>query len=89
IRVADTGTGLPDDVEKIFEPFFTTKPPGKGTGLGLAICRDFLHEMHGTLSADQGAERGAVFTIRIPTSTCQSADHAEAADRSNEKGGSD
>ncbi len=37
ITVADTGTGMPQEVvDKAFDPFFTTKPVGRGTGLGLA-----------------------------------------------------
>ena len=69
ISVADTGKGLPDDPERLFEPFFTTKPPGKGTGLGLAICRDFVEAMDGTITASPGEEGGAVFTVRLPTSS--------------------
>jgi signal transduction histidine kinase len=34
-RIADTGTGIPLEVqERIFQPFFTTKPIGQGTGSG-------------------------------------------------------
>lgn len=66
IEVADTGVGLPLDLEKVFEPFFTTKPPGKGTGLGLAISRDYVREMEGTITASHGVDGGAVFTVRIP-----------------------
>ena len=69
IRVADTGMGLPPEADRVFEPFFTTKEPGKGTGLGLAICMDFIESMHGTITASPGEEEGAVFTIRIPTSS--------------------
>lgn len=47
LMVADTGPGIPEDVQpKLFEPFFTTKGPERGTGLGLSICRDIL-ESHG------------------------------------------
>ncbi len=66
IRVTDTGVGLPDPVEKVFEPFYTTKQPGKGTGLGLAICKEFVEDMHGTISAANAESGGAVFTVRIP-----------------------
>jgi len=69
IEVADTGVGLPLDLEKVFEPFFTTKPPGKGTGLGLAISRDYVREMQGTITASHGLDGGAVFTVRIPVAS--------------------
>jgi len=71
IRVADTGVGLPEPVEKVFEPFFTTKEPGKGTGLGLAICKDFVEDLGGNITAAQGESRGAVFTVRIPLKSCK------------------
>jgi signal transduction histidine kinase len=74
IRIADTGSGLPNPPEKVFEPFYTTKPPGKGTGLGLSICRDFVEEMGGTITAARGEHGGAVLTIRIPISRCLAAD---------------
>src|ERR1051326_7208828 len=36
MRFADTGSGIPPEVEqRIFDPFFTTKEVGTGTGLGL------------------------------------------------------
>ncbi len=66
IRVADTGVGLPRDVERLFEAFYTTKAPGKGTGLGLAISKDFVEDMQGRITAEPGEEGGAVFTVRIP-----------------------
>ena len=72
IRIADTGVGLPTPVERVFEPFFTTKAPGKGTGLGLAICKDFIDDMGGTITAAPGESGGAVFTVRIPVSSCLS-----------------
>jgi signal transduction histidine kinase len=71
IRVADTGVGLSDPPDKVFEPFFTTKEPGKGTGIGLAICKDFIEDMKGTITASPCEDGGAVFTVRIPLSSCQ------------------
>ncbi len=74
IRVADTGVGLPEQLEKIFEAFYTTKPSGAGTGLGLAICKDFIEDMGGTITAVPGEYGGAVFIVRIPTSACGRSD---------------
>lgn len=66
IQVADTGIGLPEEIDRIFEAFFTTKEAGKGTGLGLAICKDFIEDMRGTITAAPGEDGGAVLTVRLP-----------------------
>jgi len=67
IDVADTGTGIPEDVlPHIFEPFFTTKPGGKGTGLGLAIAARIVDAHEGALVVAPGEDRGTVFTVRLP-----------------------
>ena len=69
ITVADTGSGIPEDVlPRLFEPFMTTKEPGKGTGLGLAVSARLIDGMDGTIRADN-YERGAVFTIQLPASS--------------------
>ncbi len=65
VEIADTGSGLPDgDPQKIFIPFFTTKDRGHGIGLALAHRVITAHE--GSLSAENRAPRGALFTVRLP-----------------------
>ncbi len=68
IKIADTGTGIPEKYwEKIFEPFFTTKAVGKGTGQGLAFTREIIVEKHkGTLDFDTEVGKGTTFIIRLP-----------------------
>jgi two-component system NtrC family sensor kinase len=69
LRVADNGTGVPQDVrEKIFEPFFTTKPAGIGTGLGLAVSRSLAREHGGDLTIESPASGGATFMLSLPLS---------------------
>lgn len=68
-EVADTGTGLPVDVQnKIFEPFFSTKPSGEGTGLGLSISKTIVESFGGeiTFTTDEG--RGTTFKVSFPQS---------------------
>jgi signal transduction histidine kinase len=68
IEVADTGTGIPEEIRsKVFEPFFTTKDVGKGTGQGLALVHAAVVDKHGGLisfKTEVGA--GTTFTIRLP-----------------------
>jgi nitrogen fixation/metabolism regulation signal transduction histidine kinase len=64
IEVRDTGPGIsPADLQKIFIPFFTTK--AKGHGIGLALTHRIITQHGGTLTATNGPDGGAVFTIRL------------------------
>ncbi len=68
IRIADSGPGIPEEVQqRIFEPFFTTKPVGKGTGIGLSISRQIVVEKHhGVFRCISAPGEGAEFVIEIP-----------------------
>lgn len=70
VTVADTGIGLPQEVERIFEPFFTTKAPGHGTGLGLAVCKDLIEKYSGSIAASRNDPKGTVMTVRLPIAGC-------------------
>jgi PAS domain S-box-containing protein len=72
ITVSDTGPGVPPDkFDDIFEPFVqlgrSLTSRHEGTGLGLAISRDLARAMRGDLSVQNGPERGAVFTLVLPS----------------------
>ncbi|MEA2508551.1 MAG: hypothetical protein QOG21_633 [Actinomycetota bacterium] len=68
IEVADTGAGIPVDVQaRAFEPFFTTKEVGKGTGLGLDISRRIVVERHHGEIAIRSQPGETVLTIKLPT----------------------
>jgi two-component system, cell cycle sensor histidine kinase and response regulator CckA len=70
IAIADTGSGMTEDVlRRIFEPFFTTKPAGDGSGLGLAVCRGLLTEMGGDISVTSAAGKGTCFIVRVPAAS--------------------
>jgi two-component system, cell cycle sensor histidine kinase and response regulator CckA len=67
ITVADTGTGIPEELlERIFDPFFTTKEPGKGTGLGLSTVLGIVKNHGGFIQVDSEVDRGTRFTIYLP-----------------------
>lgn len=70
VEVADTGPGIPPEVQrKLFTPFFTTKPLGAGTGLGLAICQRIVSDLGGEISVSNG--HGAVFRVAIPVANVE------------------
>jgi two-component system NtrC family sensor kinase len=67
ISVADTGRGIPPEVQRrIFSQRFTTKPEGIGTGLGLPISKQIVEKHGGTLEFESQPGAGTTFHIRIP-----------------------
>jgi two-component system sensor histidine kinase ChvG len=69
-RICDQGPGIPDSTRtRIFDRFFTFRPDAghhdSHTGLGLAIVKAIVQGYGGAIHA-ANAERGAVFTIRLP-----------------------
>jgi two-component system sensor histidine kinase KdpD len=66
--VADRGPGLPpDDLQRVFDKFY--RAPGAepgGTGLGLSISKGLVEAQGGTIVAENRANGGARFTIRLP-----------------------
>jgi PAS domain S-box-containing protein len=67
IAVADTGAGIPGDIQPhLFEPFFTTKDPAKGTGLGLSIVYGIARAAGGTVSFATGPTQGTTFEVLLP-----------------------
>ncbi len=67
IRVKDTGSGIPEDLQdEIFNPFFTTKEIGRGTGQGLSIVHAAIVKKHcGRVRFTTGPE-GTEFILNIP-----------------------
>lgn len=73
IEVADTGKGIPPDVQKrLFDPFFSTKEGG--TGLGLAIAERIMEKHGGLLQYQTRPDKGTIFQIILP----QNSSHASA-----------
>lgn len=67
IEVADTGTGVPDELlGEVFEPFFSTKSGGPGAGLGLSQVHGFAHQSGGAVEIRNRPEGGAVVRLWLP-----------------------
>jgi nitrogen fixation/metabolism regulation signal transduction histidine kinase len=65
LSVNDNGPGLPADFgERWFEPYTTSK--ARGTGLGLAVVKKIVEEHGGNVRAENDAQGGATFTLRLP-----------------------
>lgn len=65
ITFADTGPGIPKDIEhRLFQSFVTSGKKG-GTGLGLAITQRIAEEHGGTIAV-KSTSKGVTFTLRLP-----------------------
>lgn len=70
IRLSDTGTGIPAEIQaRMFEPFFTTKRVGQGTGQGLATARAIVERHGGTIGFETEVGRGTTFIVRFPAAS--------------------
>jgi two-component system C4-dicarboxylate transport sensor histidine kinase DctB len=66
IEILDNGPGIePANLGRIFDPFFTTKSEERGLGLGLSISYRIVEMMHGSLTAANREQGGAVFTLQL------------------------
>jgi signal transduction histidine kinase/CheY-like chemotaxis protein len=67
LEVADSGSGIPLDVQRrIFDPFFTTKPQGEGSGLGLPLCRSIVEGHGGSICLVSEPGYGTTVSVILP-----------------------
>lgn len=72
LRIADTGPGIPPEIQqKIFEPFFTTKPVGKGTGLGLSVSYGIIKDHGGQIRLESEVGKGTTFILTFPAQSAK------------------
>jgi signal transduction histidine kinase len=65
LEVADSGRGIPPDVERrLFDPFFTTKE--SGSGLGLSIAARIVEKHGGVLQYRTQLGHGTTFGVVLP-----------------------
>ena len=65
VYFADTGSGIPENIqEKIFESFLTDKP--EGTGLGLSIVKRIMRTHQGDVSVANSSSLGTTLRIELP-----------------------
>ncbi|WP_046175281.1 sensor histidine kinase [Domibacillus indicus] len=67
IYLQDTGTGIPEEMQKtLFDPFSTSKEGG--TGLGLPLVQRMIESHGGTIKLLSTSEAGTTFCISLPIS---------------------
>jgi signal transduction histidine kinase len=71
LTVADHGPGIPEaERERIFELFYRINDGAgratRGIGIGLALARQLVHQLDGTITAEETPGGGATFRVTIP-----------------------
>ena len=68
VAVADRGPGLPPaDLQRVFEKFYRAPgAPVGGVGLGLSVTKGLVEAHGGDITAENRANGGVRFTIRLP-----------------------
>ena len=79
LKVRDEGSGIAaEDLAHIFEPFYrgdaSRDRKSGGTGLGLSICKAICERSGGSIAIANGADGGAVATVRLPVRYLQDID---------------
>lgn len=66
VEIADSGIGIPTELQhRVFDPFFTTKGE-RGTGLGLAQVARIVQEHGGTVELRSAPGEGTVIRLTFP-----------------------
>lgn len=66
VDVADTGVGMPPEVqERCFDAFFTTKGE-EGSGLGLSVSYQIIARHSGQITVQSEVGKGTVFRVILP-----------------------
>jgi signal transduction histidine kinase len=66
LSFADSGPGIPEEIQdRLFQSFVTVGKPG-GTGLGLAIVKKIVDEHQGQISFETAPGKGTTFRVRLP-----------------------
>jgi heavy metal sensor kinase len=74
VTIADTGVGIPSDVQlRIFDRFYRVDPSRSresgGSGLGLAICYEIAAAHGGRIWVESENGNGSAFWLALPAST--------------------
>jgi len=66
LSIADSGTGMSEEVQKkMFEPFFTTKEPTR-SGLGATVAYGILKNHGAIVKVFSAPRRGTAFVVKLP-----------------------